>query len=269
MTRNVDLLHGIPQAKFDGILAGLNASQKDCIETHCRNVSNGVNLIHGPFGSGKTVLVATLCELQATRVPGSKTFVGCSSNSACDAVVPKFANSELMIVRAHALSLERETLLEGYFSKQRSGKLREADPLPDDYVPPVRSQPAQRAINAEGAETIEAGPVEEEEDLVIDPADYHHEIDGGDQDHAEHSQEEQLGYDPDFELVSDDFFIRATLEVMKLCEERYQSRYEIFNPPDTRMQCLEVAIHTWILKFAGVIDSKWSTKPTPRGSCSG
>ena len=85
--------------------------------------------ILGPFSSGKTVLVSKLYELQRLRMPESKTFAAAGSNNACDAVVPKFASSGLMVVRAHALSLERKTLLKPYFKARRCGKLAEVDPL--------------------------------------------------------------------------------------------------------------------------------------------
>ena len=56
----VDLLHKVPQGRIEELTAKLNASQIQCIRTHCRQIPNGLNLIHGPFfGSGKTVLVAT------------------------------------------------------------------------------------------------------------------------------------------------------------------------------------------------------------------
>ena len=64
----VDLLHKIPQAKLEKLSARLNESQLQCIRTHCRQVPNGHNLIHGAFGSGNTVIVAIFCELQALRV---------------------------------------------------------------------------------------------------------------------------------------------------------------------------------------------------------
>lgn len=83
------------------MIGNLNSSQKECIQKHSRSVRNGINLIHGPFGSEMTVLVAALCKLQTARLPESTTFIACDSNSACDGVVPKFANSKLMIVRAH------------------------------------------------------------------------------------------------------------------------------------------------------------------------
>ena len=115
VTRSVDLLLGLSKERINELTARLNDSQKDCLQTHCRNVPNGINLIEGPFGSGKTLLAAVLCEIRAARDPEAKTFVAASSNSACDAVVPKFTGSKLMVVRAHALSLERDTLLQPYF----------------------------------------------------------------------------------------------------------------------------------------------------------
>lgn len=49
----------------------------------------------------------------------SKTFIAASSNSACNAVVPKFVDFELIVVRARAISLERETLMKPYFKARR------------------------------------------------------------------------------------------------------------------------------------------------------
>lgn len=82
----VDLLHKVPQGKIEELTARLNASQIQRIHTQCRQAPNGLNLIHGAFGSEKTVLVAMLCKLQALSVSGSKTFVACSSNSCCSQI---------------------------------------------------------------------------------------------------------------------------------------------------------------------------------------
>ena len=113
--------------------------------------------IFGPFSNGKTVVVSKLYELQRLRMSESKIFVAASSNSACDAVVPKFASLGLMVVRAHALSLERETLLRPHFKARRCGKLAEADPLPENYEPiqPTQAAPKQRTIEIDGAEMIQ------------------------------------------------------------------------------------------------------------------
>ena len=265
----VDLLDKIPQGEIDKLTARLNTSQLQCIQTHCRQVPNGLNLIHSPFGSGKTVIVAMLCELQALRVPKSKTFVACSSNSACDAVVPKFTGTEskLMVVRAHGMSLERESLLKDYHVKRRNDKLREADPLPEDYEPPVVVQKIQKEVSTEDADTIEEGTIEE----GVHP---------DDSDHGSHPKETDApAPQPDDAVVDDDWgtpnpdinkyggealrgeedeivdfvldemMLQADLEIMKLCENAYSSRTSILFPPDTRMVCIDVSIHTWVCTF--------------------
>lgn len=241
VTQHVDLLHGIPQNRIDEILANLNASQKACIQTHCRDVHNGINLIHGPFGSGKTVLVQALCEIHSARTPGSKTFVCACSNSTCDAIVPKFAKSNLMVVRAHPLSLERAHLLQPYFENQRAGILADADPLPD---------------------IIQSQDDIEENDDDLEPI--QHEIEGGDEHQANYNIEDpdrQVQDELKGEPVSNSIILKATLDILKLCQQQYLDRARMFSPDDPRMVMIHAAIHTWILKFAGILQSDFS-RPT-------
>ena len=259
----VDLLHNIPEAKIAELTAGLNTSQIQCIHTHCRQVPNGLNLIHGPFGSGKTVLVALLCELQALRVPKSKTFIACSSNSACDAVVPKFTSgkSKLMVARAHGMSLERESMLKDYHRKQRTGKLREADPLPEDYEPPVVKRKVQQEASTEDAETTEEGTTGEDVQQDNSGHDSHPKetdasapppVDGDDWGTANPDinkyggEEARVEEDEIDDWVSDEVMLQADLGIMKLCEKAYSSKTSIFYPPDKRMVCIDVSIHTWV-----------------------
>ena len=86
----------------------------------------------------------------------SDTFVAASSNSVYDAVVPKFATSELIIVRAHSLSLERGTLLKPYFKARREGKLATADPLSKDCKRSESTQAVskQRIVEVQRHESI-------------------------------------------------------------------------------------------------------------------
>ena len=56
-------------------------------------------------------------------------------------VVPEFTTSDLMVVRAHALSLEPETSL--LFKARRSGKLAEIGPLPESRM---RTEPSQAVL---------------------------------------------------------------------------------------------------------------------------
>ena len=141
--RHDDLLKGVLDEKIKEINAGLNLSQLECLSTHCRNVHcrnvhHDINLILGPFGSGK---ISKLCELQKLRMPDSKTSVAASSNSACDAVISKF---NLIVVRAHSLSLERETLLKLYFKLRWEGKLVISNSLSKDCT---RLEPIQAVSN--------------------------------------------------------------------------------------------------------------------------
>ena len=71
-------------------------------------VPNGLNLIHGPFGSGKTVLVALLAGSKHSEFPNPRHL----SPAVPTAVVPEFmgTKSKLMIVRAHGLSLEKDEI---------------------------------------------------------------------------------------------------------------------------------------------------------------
>ena len=167
MNRHDDLLEGIPKEKVDEIITDLNPSQRECITKHCRDVHHGINLIRGSFGSGKTVLVSKLCELQKLLSLTSKTFVAASPKSAYNAVVPKIAHTKLMMVRAHGLSVERKSLLQPYFEAQRTKKIAKADALPADCESPVRSQPPQKRTRyeIEGAESIEQVQAADDEPL--------------------------------------------------------------------------------------------------------
>lgn len=61
--------------------------------------------------------------------------------------------------------------------------------------------------------------------------------------------------------------LKASLDVMKLCQNQYESRSRFLSPTDPRMQQINVAIRTWILKFAGVIESKHAIDSTGDNVC--
>ena len=111
----------------------------------------------GPLGNEKTVSVSKLCKLQELLVPESKTFVAASSNSACDAVVLKFAASDLIVVRAYALCLEREMLMKPYFVAKRKEILVGAGPLPDIHE---RSESTYVVLRQRTVEFEESGIVQ-------------------------------------------------------------------------------------------------------------
>ena len=63
-------------------------------------------------------------------------------------------------------------------------------------------------------------------------------------------------------IVSGEIDIKATIDVMKFYEEKYLSRRKLLAPDDPRTVEIEVAIYTWILKFAGIIESPFTIKLT-------
>lgn len=48
----------------------------------------------------------------------------------------------------------------------------------------------------------------------------------------------------------------------QVCEQPYLSRSSMLRPVDPRMQKVQFATHTWMLRLAGIIASKWSQQPT-------
>ena len=202
------------------------------------------------------MLLSKLCELQKIRSPTSKTFVAASSRSACDAVVPKFANTELMVVRAHGLSVERESLHQPYFEAQRTGKLAKGGALPADYEPPVRSQPGQKQQknDIEGAESIVQVQAADDEPLPKNDNDdsaapsFKRTDKGKNVEEQPHPGEEaELENESDERENTDMKIVRATVNIMKLCQQKYESRVRLLDPKKPCMKKLEVAIHTWIL----------------------
>ena len=65
--------------------------------------------------------------------------------------------TELMVIRAHALSLEPETLLHPYFKARLSGKLVDADRLSKTrkLLQPIQTAPKQRTSETDGSEIIQ------------------------------------------------------------------------------------------------------------------
>ena len=71
----------------------------------------------------------------------------------------------------------------------------------------------------------------------------------------------------DDEHKSDEMILKANLDVMKLCQQKYKSRVRFLIPEDPRTKKIDIAIHTWILKFTGVSDSKWAIEFGRRRMC--
>ena len=58
--------------------------------------------------------------------------------------------------------------------------------------------------------------------------------------------------------------MRTNLDYMRMCEELYLSREAVLRPTDPRMEKVNFAVHTWMLRLSGVIHGSWSLKPTQK-----
>lgn len=49
----------------------------------------------------------------------------------------------------------------------------------------------------------------------------------------------------------EDIIMKRDIDFMRMCEDLYLDREAVLHPPDSRMQQVRFAIHTWILKLTG------------------
>ena len=200
VTSTVDMLKDLSNERVDEIASDLNDVQRECFTAYCRKLPNGIGLIHGPGGTGKTLLVAKLAESVAEQ--GRNVLIVTSQNSAADSDIEKLVNSEYMVVRAHSLGLERKTMIRSLSSNTNDETKRQIEDTQSNF----------------------------EDDDVAD----------SDMRDAE---------------------MRVTTEFMQLCEQVYTDKDSILRPTDPRMQKVHFAIHTWVLKIAGILPSKWGKQP--------
>ena len=74
--------------------------------------------------------------------------------------------------------------------------------------------------------------------------------------------EPSSGNDDDKPNFSMDVTMRVAVVFMSFCGEAFCEKGSILRPADPRMQKLNFAIHTWVLRLANIIPSKWSLQPT-------
>ncbi len=58
-------LETLSMDRINEISENMNDAQRECLTVFCRNLQNGIGLIHGPGGTGKTLMVAALAESAA------------------------------------------------------------------------------------------------------------------------------------------------------------------------------------------------------------
>lgn len=99
--RMVDVFDGLSDADIANFAWSLTPSQHEFIFSYCRQIFNGVGLLQGPAGSGKTTIIKVLLEIAIKR--GLKVAILTESNSAADNVIEVIANKAYIAVRLHSL----------------------------------------------------------------------------------------------------------------------------------------------------------------------
>lgn len=101
--RIVDILEGVSEADIASFQSrwSLTPSHHDFIFSYCRHIHNGLAILQGPAGSGKTTIIKTLLEIAIHR--GLKVAIVTESNSAADTVIEKIADKDHIAVRLHSL----------------------------------------------------------------------------------------------------------------------------------------------------------------------
>ena len=97
----VDILEGLSEADIAGFVDGLTPSQEAFITKHSRKALNGMLLLQGPAGSGKTTIIKLLVQIAHKR--GLKVAIVTDSNSAADNVIDKVADKAYIAVRMHSM----------------------------------------------------------------------------------------------------------------------------------------------------------------------
>ena len=116
--KTVDLLSHLTPEQIEYFAANLTPSQRDFFTDHCRRIQHGINLLQEPFGTGKSKTAALLAIVEALK-PNGSTWIATTSNAASDALTTYFdTNNDLLVVRAHAMSLKTRDMSKPYFHQQ-------------------------------------------------------------------------------------------------------------------------------------------------------
>ena len=120
--RVVDILEGLSEVEIAGFVRHLTPSQEAFITRHCRKIMNGICILQGPAGSGKTSIIKILVsavqlnlvhclkeailspivQVQIAHKRRLKIAIVTDSNSAADNVIDKVADKKWIAVRIHS-----------------------------------------------------------------------------------------------------------------------------------------------------------------------
>lgn len=99
--RTEDIFEGLSAADIASFNWDLTPSQADFMFSYCRRILNGIGILQGPAGSGKTTIIKALVEIAHKR--GLKVAIVTDSNSAADNVIDVIADKAYVAVRLHSL----------------------------------------------------------------------------------------------------------------------------------------------------------------------
>lgn len=99
--RLVDLLEGLTEDEIATLLRDLTPSQASFIRHYCRSILNGIGILQGPAGSGKTTIIKILVRIAEKR--GLKVAILTEANSTADNAVQVVEDPAFVAVRVHSL----------------------------------------------------------------------------------------------------------------------------------------------------------------------
>ena len=107
--RMIDIFEGLSDTDMSDFKWNLTPSQNEFIYSYCRKILNGIGILQGPAGSGKTTIIKVLLEIAIKR--GLKIAIVTESNSAADNVIEVIADKAFIAVRLHSLGKNPLALL--------------------------------------------------------------------------------------------------------------------------------------------------------------
>ena len=114
VTRNVDFLAGLDDEEIEEQVSSMTERQQLFFTDYLRNVPNGLAMLQGPYGTGKTRVIAGLGQMlvmlnakkTATLEQKRRLLVVTSQNSTADTVTEVLSNKHgLLVVRLHNMSM--------------------------------------------------------------------------------------------------------------------------------------------------------------------
>ena len=232
----LDLFEGLSEEQMADVVQDMTPSQLTTFTKYLRALPNGVGLVHGPFGTGKTMMIARLAK--AYKMLNRRHLVLAAQNAAANTDAFKLMeNPDLMVVRLHSTNLETTAMTRHARGDKKYSDLQPANELPEPPEGTETEQPVS-VVKSTGGETIVAGagPALPEASFIIASAPKEDE-------NAEDDEEAGLMIAEGMQCESFmfDAFQVAMAEVAKA------------DVVTDRMKVIEAAIHTRILQLADII----------------